>query len=498
MRVCYSETMRRLDRLAAENFNIPGVVLMENAAIACTNELQGFESVLIFCGKGNNGGDGLAIARQLIVSGKRVRVCLCLGRDFSGDALINYNALTAMGADIEEYREDMDFSGWDCTVDAVFGTGFRGAVEAPVSDIIEKINKSSKYILSVDVPSGINADTGEVETVCVRADKTVTFAALKPGLLLYPAADCAGEIILAHISMPEAVFEREHIDIKALDAEYIKSITPQRTKNSHKGDYGKVLVIGGSVGMAGAVSLACRSALKSGAGLVTACVPAEINDIVQCSCTEAMTCPVDFEKDSEKIVEKIKNADVILFGNGIGRADFTENLLRTVLENACVPIVIDADGLFALAKNTGMLDSCSADVILTPHTMEMSRLVGKCTEYVEKNRLELSMEFAKSHRLTLVLKGNHSIITAPDGSASFNMTGNSGMATAGSGDVLAGMCAAFAAVCGSCYNAAELAVYAHGAAGDAAKLRLGEFSLTASDIISEICHTLPVEKTENI
>ncbi len=494
MRVCYSEQMRRIDKLAAEKFSIPGIVLMENAAIACADRLKNFDSVLVLCGKGNNGGDGLAIARQLIVQGKKVYTCLCLGRDFTGDALINYNALNSMGADITEYSGGIDFSEWDCVVDAIFGTGFKGEIKQHLSDIIKKVNDSAKYIMSVDVPSGINADTGEVESVCIKADETVTFAAMKPGMLLYPGAGYTGMVITEHISMPEAVFACEKIDIKALDKAYINGIIPERHPNSQKGDYGKILIIGGSVGMAGAVSLACGSALKAGAGLVTACVPREINDIVQCNCPEAMTCPVDFKSDTKTILEKIKAADVILFGNGIGREEFVKQLLKTVLGNAQVPIVIDADGLFALAKDIEMLNGCNNDIILTPHSMEMARLVGKDVELVEKNRLELSREFAKKHRLTLVLKGNHSIITAPDGNVSFNMTGNSGMATAGSGDVLAGVCAAFAATCKNTYNAAELAVFLHGAAGDMAAKWLGEMSVTASDILKEISHTLPVEK----
>ena len=496
MKVCFSDQMRRLDADAAEKFNIPGIVLMENAAIACANELNDVSDAVIVCGKGNNGGDGLAIARHLIKRGKNVKIYLVFGDNFSGDALTNYKILKSMeikfynAADSECLIEDLKAA--DCTVDAIFGTGFHGEVSSQVKDIIEQINKFSKYILSVDVPSGIDADTGEVETICIKADKTVTFAAYKAGMLMFPAANCTGQIVCADISIPEKAFEK--IEIKTLDKEYINDIIPKRQKNSQKGDYGKIFVIGGHKGMAGAVCMACRAAFRAGAGIVTACVPKEINDIVQSACVQAMTYPVDFEKDADNIIEKIREYDVILFGVGIGREKYIETLLERVLATAKVPVVIDADGLFALAKNPAILKSCKSDIILTPHSAEMARLVGKDVEFVEKNRLSVSREFVLQFELTLVLKGNHSIITAPDGKQSINMTGNSGMATAGSGDVLAGITAAFAATCENTHEAAELAVYLHGAAGDYAAAALSEYSMTAPDLIESIPHILPVEK----
>lgn len=496
MKVCYAEQMRRIDALAAEKFNIPGIVLMENAASACVNQIKHFESFTVICGKGNNGGDGLAIARRLINMGKRVNIYLAIGDNYSGDALINFNILKAMGAEIKNPCDlselERDLLICDCCVDAVFGTGIHGAVKSPAKEIIETVNRCAKYVLSVDVPSGIDADSGEISGAAVKADKTVTFAAYKTGLLLFPAADFAGEVIAADISIPQGAFE--NIKINTLDREYIKSIMPKRKANSHKGDYGKIFVIGGSRGMAGAVCLACEGAFKAGAGIVTACVPEEINDIVQINSVQSMTYPVDFEKDSDKIVEKMKGYDVILFGNGIGRAEFVTDLLEKVLAAAAVPVVIDADGLFALAKKPEMIKSCKGEMIITPHSAEMARLTGISASDVEKDRFQLSKQFAEENRLTLVLKGNHSIITAPDGAQYVNMTGNSGMATAGSGDVLAGMTAGFAATADSTEKAACIAVYLHGAAGDYAAEQLCETAVTAPDILSAVPHILPVEK----
>ncbi len=317
-------------------------------------------------------------------------------------------------------------------------------------------------------------------------------------MLLYPAADFTGEIVLADISIPDAAFEIEGIDINVMDSCYIKEILPQRYANSHKGDYGKVFIIGGSRTMAGAVCLACEAAFKAGAGIVTACVPEEINNIVPINSVQTMTYPVSFENDMDKIVEKMQDYDVILFGNGIGRDEYVQVLLEKVLKAAKVPVVIDADGLFALAKNPDMIRACNADVILTPHSAEMARLIGKTADEVEKNRFSVSRELALKYGLTLVLKGNHSIITAPDGTQYVNITGNSGMATAGSGDVLAGMTAAFSHTAEDCQKAACLAVYLHAIAGDFAAGRLCEASLTAPDIINAVPHIFPVENKPKV
>ncbi len=490
--------MRRIDALSTEKFNIPGIVLMENAATACVLEIKHFESFTVVCGRGNNGGDGLAIARRLIIMGKKVKIYLALGDDYSGDALINYNILKAMGLEVGniescEFEKDLQLS--DCVVDAILGTGIKGEIKSPVKEIIERINRNSKYILSVDVPSGINADSGEA-TVAVKADKTVTFAAYKAGMLLYPAADFTGKIIVADISIPKELLEK--INVNTIDAEFAKRVMPQRRANSHKGDYGKIFVIGGSVGMAGAVTLAAKAAFRAGAGIVTACIPKEINDVVQKSCIEAMTCPVDFEKDKDIICEKMKGYDAILFGNGIGREEYVYDLLEKVLETARVPVVVDADGLFALSKNVELLKRCKCPVIITPHSAEMGRLIKMAPADVEKDRIGVSKDFSDKYGVTLVLKGNHSIITAPCGTQYINLTGNSGMATAGSGDVLAGITAALAVTVGDKTEAAALSVYLHAESGDYAVEGVTETSLTAPDIVNAIPHILPVETKKKV
>lgn len=497
--VCTANQMRDVDKIASEKFCIPSIVLMENAAGACVREIEGFDSFAIICGKGNNGGDGLAMARKLTNLGKTVNVYSVLGTDFEGDASVNFEILKSMGVsvktDLKEMSEDIRRA--DCTVDAIFGTGIRGTVLSPAREAIEAINNNARYVLSVDVPSGVNSDTGEAE-IAVRADKTVTFAAYKRGLFLFPGADFAGRTVLADISIPEVAFIGEKSKIKALSGNYINTLVPKRENNSHKGDYGKLLVIGGSVGMAGAVAMACDAAFKAGVGTVTACVPYEINDIIQTVSINTMTRPADFKTDADEVASIINSYDAVLFGNGIGREEYIVTLLGKILQKAEIPVVIDADGLYALSKDTDMLNGCKSDAILTPHTAEMARLTGKTVDEIERNRFSVTADFALKYKLTPVLKGKHSIITAPDGVQSVNTTGNPGMATAGSGDVLAGITAAFAARGLKPYNAAELAVYLHGAAGDRAAETFSAESLTALDIISEISRIFPVEKTKKV
>ena len=486
--------MRNADKEASENFGIPSIVLMENAAISCVSEVIGFDSFTVLCGKGNNAGDGFAIARHLINKGKKVKIYTLFGDSFSGDAKTNFDILKNMSVEISPLDKEMlkrDIKLSDCVIDAVFGTGLHGEIDDETAEVFDIVNEFSNYVLSVDIPSGIEADTGKVLKNAVRADKTVTFGAYKKGLLLYDGANFAGEIKVFDISIPKPVLES--VKIEVTDSEKAKSLMPKRYKNSHKGDYGKILIIGGSVGMAGAVCLAAKAAFKGGAGLVTACVLPEINDIIQKTVTEAMTVSMDFETEQERIIEKINDFDAVLFGNGIGRKPYVADFLEKVLQAVKVPLVIDADGIYALSQRPELLKLCGENTVLTPHTMEMARLLGVSAKDVEDSRFDVAYDFAVKNRLTLVLKGNHTIITAPDGAQQVNTTGNSGMATAGSGDVLAGLLAGLLPTAKNAFDAATLAVYLHGKAGDFAARSIGETSLAAGDIADAISHILPVE-----
>lgn len=499
-KACYASEMREIDRCAVEIGAVPSIVLMENAAIACVNELKSeFGSLSgkrigVFCGKGNNGGDGFAIARHLINCGADVKVFLVCGNNLSHDAQINYDIIEGMDADIEELCSvPYDYiASCDIVIDAIYGTGIHGEVTGLASDVISGINSFSKYTMSVDIPSGVNADTGEICGVAVNADLTVTFAEYKVGMFLFDGADCMGRIVCADISIPQYIVDRQNISVNVTDDEFVKENFPKRKNNSHKGDYGKVFIVGGSVGMTGAVYMASQAALYTGSGLITLGIPSELNSIMENKLTEVMTLPLadidghlsDYSADM--IVEKMNNSDVILFGCGIGRSPEIKEILRRVLSEAKVPVVIDADGLYAL--DMGMLDECSADVILTPHNMEFCRLSGIMPE--EKDRLCTSADFARRNGVTLVLKGHHTITTACTGEQYINTTGNSGMAVGGSGDVLVGMIASLVARGTKADVASAMAVYLHGRAGDITEEKVGAEGVTPTAVIENIPYAI--------
>lgn len=501
-KICTAAQMRAIDSSAISEYGIPSIVLMENAAAACTDVIEKLapKKIGIFCGRGNNGGDGFAIARRLIQKNYDVTVYLVCGEDFSKDAAVNYNILTKIGAKIIKLTDVQSLEYYiishDLIVDAVFGTGIHGSVTGMPAEVIEKINSCAEKVLSVDIPSGINSDSGEIASVAVKADITVTFAVYKCGMFLYPGAGFCGRIYIDDIGMPQNVTEKCEYIAETTDYELIKKIMPKRCDNSHKGDYGKILIVGGSVGMTGAPTLSASAALRSGAGLVTVGVPKSLNPIMEEKLTEAMTVPLPeidgglSEHAYEQISEKMKNADVLLFGPGCGRGEDCRRLLAGILGTARIPVIVDADGLYALSQDVGILEKCDADVVLTPHEMEFARLIGCDIDEVKNNRIALSKEFAIKYKVTLVLKGHHTILTFPDGAQYINTTGNSGMATGGSGDVLAGMIAAFSPVCGSEAEAALLAVHLHGLAGDIAAEKYSEISLTAGDIVNFISHAI--------
>ncbi len=505
IKVCTAEMMREIDRKAGEIGGVPSIVLMENAGIACVEKLKrlGLEGkrVAVFCGKGNNGGDGFVIARHLLNTGTETEIFLTCGRDFKGDALINYNILKNMNAPIYEIsaEEDLKYKilSFDIVVDAIFGTGISGEISGAAKNAIEGINSYAEAVLSADIPSGVNADDGSIAGVAVKADYTVTFGAYKKGMLLFTGADYCGKIEVAGISIPEYIYD--DINTNIIDEKSVSDLMPKRADNSHKGSYGKLLIIGGSAGMTGAAAMAAEAALKCGAGLVSVAVPKSLNEVLEVKLTEAMTIPAEdkngaFTADAaEVLIQSAKNADAVVFGPGIGRGADIKIILEALLEKTDMPIIIDADGLYALAQNTELLKKHGKRLILTPHEGEFARLSGKSLQEIQKNRFELSTEFCKEFNTTLVLKGAKTIVTAPDLKQYTNIAGNNGMATAGSGDVLAGMIGAFSARVKNTDASAVLGVHFHSMAGDAAADTVGKNSLTATDIISSIHLILPVE-----
>lgn len=504
MQVCLAAEMRKIDKTAEELGGIPGIVLMENAALACVQTLETMPAPKkragIFCGRGNNGGDGFAIARHLINRGWEVSVYLVCGTAFVGDALVNYEILSKMGAKIIEVLDadflEQEIRLQDVVIDAIFGTGVHGEITGIAADVIHAVNQFADNVLAVDIPSGVNSDTGEICGCAVKADITVTFAAYKLGMFLFPGANCMGKIVVADISIPEYIISGQSFTRYAIDEKLVKKLLPDRQENSQKGDYGKLLIVGGSKGMSGAPAMAAQAALKSGCGLVTVAVPESLHDILETKVTEAMTLPLaeedgHFAEDAiEPILEKMQDCDALLFGPGIGRKPCIGRLLEQILRHAKIPVILDADGLYAVAKNPEILDVCRCNLIFTPHAMEMARLLGMDVDAVENSRPVVAEQYAQEKGLTLVLKGKHTIVTAPDGTQYYNRTGNSGMATGGSGDVLSGMIAAFAARGLEETDAAVLAVYLHGSAGDFAAAQYGKESMTAASIIENIHNAL--------
>ncbi len=502
MKACFTRQMRQIDENAMSICGIPGIVLMENAALACFREIKSTlttiknKKISVFCGKGNNGGDGFAIARHLINNGALVEVYTIGGNDYKGDALTNFKILQNMNAHIINISGDCDFSATlplcDMVIDAILGTGIKGELKAEYAKIIDEINSYSKYTLSVDIPSGINADTGEITTTCIKADKTVTFAHYKLGLLMYPGADFAGEIKCVDISIPEYISNSVGATIQIIDKELFAQNIPKRKRNSQKGDYGKLLIVGASRGLTGAAYLSSQSAMLCGSGLVTLAVPDCVNDILEVKTTESMTLPLKSTDGhiaydaADNILEKAKKCDAILIGPGIGVSDDTQKLVEKLILTSTIPLILDADAINCVAKNTDILNNSRCDITLTPHSVEFSRLSGLSLEEIEANRVRVSYEFATKYGVTLILKGSRTVVTSKDGMQYINITGNPGLATGGSGDVLAGMVSSYISRGVDAPLSCAMAVYLHGVCGDIASKIYGEESVIASSLLKSI------------
>lgn len=508
MKACYVEEIRAVDKAATEIGGIPSIVLMENAANACFEEIvKDFKDInnkriAIFCGKGNNGGDGFALARRLCMEGCGVSVYLVCGTDFKGDAKINYDIIKNMDIDIDVIGDTDNLKyiirASDIVVDAIYGTGIHGSVTGIGYDVIKEINENGDYVLSVDVPSGINSDTGEVCGICVKATKTVTFAAYKVGMLLFPAADYVGEVIVKDISIPDYIIEGQNISVNVTDDDFIKNNFPRRENNSQKGDYGKLLIIAGSEGMSGAAYLAAQTAVRAGSGLVTLAAPDCINAALEAKTTEAMTLPLASMDGhisflaTDKILTAMEKADAVLIGPGLGRSQDAFKILKTVLKAAKVPVIIDADGINLAAENMDMIKECECPLIFTPHAVEMSRLTGLGKDYIEENRLAVSRDFAESYGATVILKGHRTVVTDQSGEQYINITGNPGLATGGSGDVLAGIISSFVARGINETVASAMAVYIHGKAGDISKEKIGIEGVIASNVMENISDAMKI------
>jgi NAD(P)H-hydrate epimerase len=511
MKVANCTQMKQIDTKSINKYGIPGIVLMENAAISVVNETKTFlgdlehRSIIVFCGKGNNGGDGYAIARHLFNNRANVLVIMISSKEeINGDALINLEIIEKLGVKIiyaqdKSYLEGIAASLYLCdlVIDAIFGTGIRGSIKGISKRIIELINSSGSNVISVDIPSGVNGDTGLISDVCIKADITVTFGLPKIGTICYPGAEYCGKLVVADISIPQNVIDNEGININLLDEKLIENMCPVRYNNSNKGDYGKIFIVAGSKGMTGAAVLASQAALKTGSGLVTVGIPETLNDVVEMKVTEVMSYQLKDTgngilalESAHDILKKAENGDVLVYGPGLSKNKTIGDILEKIISNYSGPMVIDADGINALSSNINILEESISDIIITPHPGEMSRLTGYEIDYIQKNRLSVAYDFANKWKVTVVLKGARTVIACPDGEMFINTTGNPGMATAGMGDVLSGIIASLIGQGLSAKEASLFGVYIHGLSGDIGVKKIGPFGLTAADVIDRIPETL--------
>ncbi|MBP2665056.1 MAG: nnr [Firmicutes bacterium] len=515
MKIATAQEMRDIDKATMEWFGLPGVALMENAgravaekAVSVLGEPRG-KIVFIVCGGGNNGGDGFVAARWLHNCGVRVKLFLVSDRALiKGDALIHLETIVRMGVECFDFTEPRGMEKArigaafaDLVIDALLGTGFHGELSESYRESIEMMNGAGKKILSVDIPSGVSADTGMVREKAVQAFCTVTFGLPKPGLLLYPGAGCAGEVEVAPIGIPAELLTAATIRQTLITREQAIALSPRRSPDSHKGSFGHVLVMGGSRGMSGAAFLAAQGALRTGAGLVTVGVPACIGAVMEMKTTEAMTLELPetlnggLGADAVKMMHDFSaHSSAVLLGPGLGRHADTMEAVLELIQLMDRPMVLDADALFALSGHIEILAAADTLAVLTPHPGEMARLTGLSVRQIQADRIGVARRFAIEWGNIVVLKGPRTIVAFPDGEIYVNPTGNSGMATGGMGDVLAGIIAALIAQGLSSHDAAVLGVYLHGLAGDRVALErpVGMSALDLAEFVPLVVKELVV------
>jgi NAD(P)H-hydrate epimerase len=534
MKVLTGSEMRSIDRWAIEKLGIPGMALMENAGRGAVDVLESMFSaasvgggrtsgihrvhvaptpalrdrsslrglkVVILCGPGNNGGDGFVMARHLAHREACPRSYLVgAKRRLRGDARLNLDIAIRASLPIFELTSPRqlpqlrrDLAEADVVVDALFGTGFGGAVQGLAARVIEAANASSKPILAVDIASGIDADSGHVDGPCIRADATATMGFPKRGHFLHPGKAHTGDLWVVDIGLPSAPPELQKVNLSLITRDAVRLLLPRRPADGHKGTFGHVFVVSGSVGFTGASALASLAALRTGAGVVTLGLPASLNDALEAKLTEVMTLPLPETRDRTLAGEALlpiqrfcQKASVLAVGPGLSTNARTQQLVRDILAWTRIPTVVDADGLNALSGHEQILRTVEAPVVMSPHPGELSRLIGVPAGEIDANRVETARMAASRLGVPLALKGAPTVVAHPSGEAWVNPTGNSGLATAGSGDVLTGVIAGLMAQGLSPFDAATAGVYLHGMAGDLAAQKRTEYGVIAGDLLEGI------------
>ena len=485
MKLYTSKQAGFIDKTTIEKYKIPGIILMENAGMSIADEIEKryCGRILAVCGKGNNGGDASVAIRHLYTRGFDTSLLLlCDENELKGDAKTAYEMAKNIGVPV---CFKADFSSYDVIIDGIFGIGLKGEPKGIYKKAIDSINKSGTKIVCVDVPSGGDASTGNVFSSCIRADMTATFGAAKTGHFCYPLRDHTGELVVKPISFAP-------MDIEC-DAQTIEDIEiPEVPEFSHKGSRGKLFVVSGSVGMTGAATLNCMSAIHCGCGVVTLGIPEGLNHIMEEKLTEVMTLPLDENngilsaKAIDTIMQTAEKYDAVLCGSGLRVTDGTKEIVENLILNYKKPLILDADALNALSDNADLLKKRAGETIITPHIGEMARLTGLTAEAVSCDTVACARNVAKEYNVTVVLKSAHTVIASPDGKVYINTFGNGGMATAGSGDVLAGAVSSYAVQGFDTLTSAIYGVYVHAKAGDMAAKKYGKRYITASEIIKNI------------
>lgn len=496
--------MKQIDDYTINQVGIPAMVLMENAARSVSNKMLEKislkDSILCICGTGNNGGDGVAVARILKQKGYLVDLYI-IGDEHRGSEQFKQQIQIARNLGVNVIN-NAKISEYNVIVDAIFGLGLNKEIGGAFEAAIREVNQSENIVYSIDIPSGIHTDTGEVMNVAIKADYTITFGYQKLGLILYPGADYVGELTIADIGFSEQILDKIGTKICTYNKEDLERI-PGRKNRSNKGTYGRVLIIAGSKNMSGACYLSAKAAYRSGAGLIKILSVEENRSIIQNLLPEAILTtyqPVNLKNKLEidQIVREIEWATVIVFGPGVGISAGTDMLLDLVLSRAKVPVILDADGLNLLANKTEYVSEddtgnreieLPSNIIITPHLKEMSRLLNCSTEEVSKNIMMIAKTVTQNKQFVLALKDARTVVSNSE-MYYINTSGNHGMATGGSGDVLTGVIAALVAAGMSTYEATCLGVYVHGLAGDVAKEEKGAYSMMASDIIESLPQVL--------
>ena len=499
MRVCRVEEMREMDRRAIEGFAVPEELLMENAGAAAFRVVEQVCGVrgkrfALLCGTGNNGGDGMVVARKIHSMGGDARVFI-LGDSarFKGAAATNFRIVSSLPVTVKEIKSAESLKNAllesDAIVDAIFGTGLTRKVEGLHKAVIERVNRSGKRVFSLDIPSGINGDTGCVMGVAIKADATITFGLPKVGNLLYPGWEYGGSLFVSHISFPPELTCLEDLRIRLNSPVKL----PPRGADTHKGDFGDVLFIAGSSNYYGAPLFSAYSFLKAGGGYSRLAAPASIVPVIAAQAGEIVFLPQEetgtgsiSSRNSDRLLALSNHVDMVVMGPGLSLNDDTQDLVRQLAIHIKKPLLIDGDGITAISGKPEILARRGAPTVLTPHAGELSRLAGRPIGEILLDRTAVIQAEAAKWNAVIVSKGAHSLIAYPDGRVFVNLTGNSGMATAGSGDVLAGSIAAMFGLGLPFEESVRTGVFIHGLAGDMAAATIGKDGVTAGDLMNTL------------